>query len=246
MRAPAYPDEAWTPMKDTDAASECPNGLRPPALRAFTFDESEPSGTMRCGPCPLTTCLLRSVILIAATLSLGACSPTIKLEDIQSNAAGALKAIPTTAQALIPKPIKPPKGSATEVYTRIARGAMKCWLGPERPLNGSHLFQAEAKPRSQGGAARIDIHERIAEAPNQPGRRVFSVLIDPVGPNASVRSENLALPAPLAEAMTEDANMWAAKEESCIAGQPQLPEPPPDIAAPGDIPPQPVVTNARQ
>ncbi|KUO57005.1 MAG: hypothetical protein APF80_15475 [Alphaproteobacteria bacterium BRH_c36] len=145
------------------------------------------------------------------------CSPNVKLEDLQSGATGAIVAIPAAAQALVPKAIKPPVGSATEVYTRVARGALTCWMGGLGGMRDTHLFQADAKPRSEGGAAQIDIHERIADKPNIPGRRVFAVSITPLGEGASVASENLGLPAEKGDAMRADVDRWAAAEEGCLA-----------------------------
>lgn len=169
---------------------------------------------------------------LAAILACG-CAPGVKLEDIQASAAGAIQNLPAQAQALIPNPIKPPKGSATDIYARIARGAHKCWMGLEGPLKGTHLFQAEAKPRSEGGAAQVDIHERIADKPNIPGRRVFLVTITPVAESASVYAENAGLPNPLAAAMKADVDAWAADEDSCAAQEPLI------DAAPAEVPPEP-------
>lgn len=144
------------------------------------------------------------------------CSPNMKLEDLQSGATGALKAIPQAAQAIVPNAVKPPVGSATEVYTRVARGALTCWMGGHGGMRSTHLFQADAKPRSEGGAAQIDIHERIADRPNVPGRKVFAVAISPLGESASVTVENLGLPPEKGEAMRTDVERWAAAEEGCL------------------------------
>lgn len=160
------------------------------------------------GKCP-------ALPLIVAALATQGCSPDVKLEDLQANATGTLAAIPAAATSLVKNAIKPPKGTATEVYTRIARGALTCWMGAHGKLKGTHLFQADARPRSEGGAAQIDIHERIERSPNVPGRKVFAVSIVPLGESAVVTSENLGLPQEKAERMRTDVDRWAAAEEGC-------------------------------
>ena len=144
------------------------------------------------------------------------CSSNVKLEELQSGATGALNAIPEAAKALVPKGVKPPVGSSTEVYTRVARGALTCWMGGHGGMRKTHLFQADAKPRSKGGAAQSDIHERLKGKPNVPGRRIFAVSITPVGEGASVTAETLGLPQEQGEAMFADVERWAAAEEGCL------------------------------
>ena len=141
------------------------------------------------------------------------CSSGLKLENLQTSG---LAGIPEAAGSLIPVVAKTPVGSATEVYTRVARGVLTCWMGAHGSLKGTHLFQAEAQPRTQGGAAEINVHERINSAPNQPGRKVFSVSITPVGDQASVVAENLALPQAQGDSMREDVERWAAEDEGCL------------------------------
>ncbi|MBU2582621.1 MAG: hypothetical protein KJ622_12970 [Alphaproteobacteria bacterium] len=157
----------------------------------------------------------RYLTIAALFAAVGGCSSNIKLEDLQSGATGALKAIPQAAQAIVPKAVKPPVGSATEVYTRVARGALTCWMGGQGGMRATHLFQADAKPRSEGGAAQIDIHERLKDKPNVPGKRVFAVTIAPLGEGASVTVDNLGLPQQEGEAMSLDVERWAAAEEGC-------------------------------
>ena len=156
--------------------------------------------------------LILLIVGFTAVVSSG-CSSGLKLEDLQTSG---LAGIPEAASSLIPVATKTPVGSATEVYTRVARGVLTCWMGAHGSLKGTHLFQAEAQPRTQGGAAEINVHERIKNAPNQPGRKVFSVSITPVGDQASVVAENLALPREQGDSMREDVERWAANEEGCL------------------------------
>ncbi len=158
-----------------------------------------------------------AVALVAYAAAAAGCSNNLKLEDLQSGATGALAAIPAAAKSIVPGAIKQPVGSATEVYTRVAHGAVTCWLGPQGPLKGTHLFQAKAQPRSEGGAAEIAIHERIKGAPNQPGKKVFLVAITPIGERASVSSNNLGLPQPQGDSMRSDVERWAADDVGCLA-----------------------------
>ena len=158
-----------------------------------------------------------ALALVACTAAAAGCSNNLKLEDLQSSTTGALAAIPAAAKSIVPTAIKQPVGSATEVYTRVAHGALTCWLGPQGPLKGTHLFQAEAQPRSEGGAAEIAIHERIDGAPNQPGKKVFLVAITPVGDGASVSANNLGLPQPQGDSMRSDVERWAADDVGCLA-----------------------------
>lgn len=161
--------------------------------------------------------VLGRYLLIAGLLApVCGCSSDLKLEDLQSGATGALQAIPQAAQAIVPEAVKAPVGSATEVYTRVARGALTCWMGGHGGMRQTHLFQADAKPRSEGGAAQIDIHERLESKPNIPGRRVFTVSITPLGEGASVKVENLGLPPQRGEEMRADVDRWAAAEEGCL------------------------------
>ncbi len=165
---------------------------------------------------PRLVVLSRHTAIASLCLLACGCSSNIKLEDLQTGATGALNAIPTAAQSLVPKAIKQPVGSATEVYTRVARGALTCWMGGHGGMRRMYLFQADAKPRSEGGAAQIDLHERIKDKPNIPGRKVFAVSISPVGENAAVSAENLGLPQQQGESMLADVQRWAAAEEGCL------------------------------
>ncbi|MEQ8825456.1 MAG: hypothetical protein RIC14_13890 [Filomicrobium sp.] len=154
--------------------------------------------------------------VVSCTTLFAGCANDLKLEDLQAGATGTLAALPAAASSLIPTGVKQPVGSATEVYTRIARGALTCWMGAHSGLKKTHLFQARAQPRSAGGAAQIAIHERIKGKPNQPGRKVFSVSITPIGSSATVSSTNDGLPEAKGEAMRADVDRWAAAEEGCL------------------------------
>ncbi|SDP12742.1 hypothetical protein SAMN04488061_2265 [Filomicrobium insigne] len=136
---------------------------------------------------------------------------------LTSGTTGALSAIPNAASALA-KGMKQPTGSPTEIYTRIARGVLTCWLGGYGPLRTQYLFQAEARPEHQGGGSKILIHERIKDAPNQPGRVAFEIQIEPIGETATVSANNKQLPASIGDNLSQDVYRWAADEEGCVEG----------------------------
>ncbi len=156
--------------------------------------------------------LSRLLVCGAASLLAG-CSGDLKLEDLTTSG---LSELPKTMSTFAPTAYKAPVGSATEVYTRVARGVLTCWMGAHGSLKGTHLFQAEAEPRTKGGAAQINIHERIKGSPNKRGRKAFSVSITPVSEGASVTSENIAFPKAQGESMRGDIDRWAAAEEGCL------------------------------
>ncbi len=121
-------------------------------------------------------------------------------------------------------------GSPTEVYERVARGAMACWFGAAGPLKANYIYHAEAQPAAQGGTAEIVIHERDRQSENPRGLRAFRVAIAPKGETASVDIEILKLPDPLARSMKKDVRRWAAGGIGCTEGKgqwsPHLPTPP--------------------
>jgi hypothetical protein len=109
----------------------------------------------------------------------------------------------------------PVLGSPTELYTRIARGAMECWFAAKGPLKGLYVYHADADPASQGGKAEIVIHAIDPTSPNPRGLRAFRIGIVPSGEKAKLEIENLKLPEPLAASMTADIHRWAAAGVGC-------------------------------
>lgn len=106
-------------------------------------------------------------------------------------------------------------GSPTEVYSRVARGAMTCWFGTTGPLKASYVYHAEALPAAQGGKAQIVIHERDRLSEDPRGLRAFRVQIAPNGDTARVAVENLKLEAQLASSMEKDVHRWAGGAIGC-------------------------------
>lgn len=109
-----------------------------------------------------------------------------------------------------------PQGSATELYTRIARGAVGCWFATNGPLKKGYIYHAEADAPSRGGKAEITIHVRDMAQPNPRGPKAFKVTIDPKDEASAVlASENLKMPEPMAEAMKADIGRWSHGELGC-------------------------------
>lgn len=114
----------------------------------------------------------------------------------------------------IPKGIGRPVGTPTEVYTRVARGALLCWFGGNGPLKGKYIYHADATPPSRGGKAEIAIHNLDTTGPTPRGNRVYQISIVPEGEEGAAMSvENWKLPDALARKMQSDAHRWAASTD---------------------------------
>ncbi len=128
-------------------------------------------------------------------------------------------------------------GSPTEVYARVARGAMSCWFGTGGQLKAGYIYHAEAEPASKGGKSEIVIHERDRQSENPKGLRAFRVSIVPQDETARVSIENLKLPEGLAKTMDQDVRRWAAGAIGCTEGSEQWsPQPPEPQSDPGQPP----------
>jgi hypothetical protein len=113
--------------------------------------------------------------------------------------------------------IEHPVGSATELYSRIAQGAMACWFATGGPLKRDYIFNATADAPSRGGKARITIHRRDPTQPNPRGMKMFVVDIQPTGEtSAAIKAENLNMSAAFAASMTDDVARWSKGEQGCV------------------------------
>lgn len=125
--------------------------------------------------------------------------------------------------------ISGPTGSATDIYSRIASGAMGCWFAVGGPLKTDYIYHATADAPSRGGKAEIVIHRRDPTQPNPRGAKAFRVNLVPSGEtSATVTTENRKMPDVFAAAMTEDVGRWAKGEHGCagssaVAGWPPKP-----------------------
>ena len=130
-----------------------------------------------------------------------------------SGNAPSLPALPQLTGTVTEAPIV---GSPTEVYERVARGAMSCWFGTNGPLKADYVYHAEAEPAGKGGKAEIVIHERDRRPTENPkGLRAYRVAITPEDGQTTLVFENLKLPEPIAKAMEADARRWGTGALGC-------------------------------
>ncbi len=108
-----------------------------------------------------------------------------------------------------------PVGSATEIYSRIARGAVQCWFGATGPFKKDFIYHADADAPSRGGKAEIVLHVREPVQPNPRGAKAYRIKIEPAGEASVVETENLRLPEPTARALNGDVGRWSKGEQGC-------------------------------
>lgn len=162
---------------------------------------------------------LRSTFSFAlGALALAGCSASIEQASLAPTASAPTSGLSLPkAEALLPAGEKV-VGTPTELYTRIARGALNCWFGASGPLKDTYIYHADADPASKGGRSQISIHVRDktkVSSSEQKSVRVFKVSIAPGDSKPTVDSENIKLPPPLADRLTSDVKRWAADEEGC-------------------------------
>ena len=102
-----------------------------------------------------------------------------------------------------------------EIYSRIARGALRCWFGTEGSLKKSHVFHAEVGPASAGGGAEIAIYERDKSGQAPHAIRAFRITIARAGEGSHVQAENYRMPEPVAQDMGADVGRWGQGREGC-------------------------------
>jgi hypothetical protein len=182
-------------------------------------------------------------VLVATLLSgcAGGEAPTLSLPSLPS--VGAISqptaqppASPGTQQpaAIVIDQTGRAGGSATDLYSRIASGAMKCWFTVGGPLKKDYVYHATADPASRGGKAQIVIHQRDTAHSNPRGLKSYLVDIEPTGElSATVKTENLKMPDNFAAAMTNDVARWTRGEDGCgkaSAVADWIPSPPTNIS----------------
>jgi hypothetical protein len=149
----------------------------------------------------------RSIVLVAGACLLGGCSGELTTSSLSA------------PFALTPLPVSSGDGrvatSATDLYTRVARGALNCWFGRSGALKQDYIYHADAHPPSRGGGADIGIHVRDLTAPSPRGVRAFRILITQDGSASTYAVENLRMPETLAARMTRDVERWAVEEAGC-------------------------------
>lgn len=143
---------------------------------------------------------------LAAIIVTGACASE-----------GHLPALPPLPQASETSDARRVAGSVTEVYTRVAQRAMRCWFGADGGLKQSHIFHADLAPPSRGEVAEIVIHELDRIESQSWGRRAFRVILGPADGQTSLEVENIAMPAELARRMQADVFDWAEARDACAS-----------------------------
>ena len=116
-----------------------------------------------------------------------------------------------------PPAIEAPVGSPTEIYSRVAQGAVGCWFGTKGPLKKDYIYHAEADAPSRGGKAEITIHVRDMSQPNPRGAKAYKVKIEPKDETAAVVTENLKMSEAFATAMSADVGRWAHGDTGCAS-----------------------------
>lgn len=127
----------------------------------------------------------------------------------ESGAVASLKAILPKGEQIV--------GTPTELYTRIARGALTCWFGASGPLKSGYMYHAEAAPPSKGGRSEIIVRIKDKDAADPRSLRAYRVSITPGETGSMLETENVKIPEPLATSLGADVRRWAADEEGCSA-----------------------------
>lgn len=162
--------------------------------------------------------LLGLMAALVAGCSTGA-APTLTSGLPEKEAAATPTALPAlpdmSAIANLTKGAALPVGSPTDVYTRVARGALTCWFGATGPLKGPYIYFADADPPSKGGKAEIDIRTRDRDAADPRSLKAFHIGIEAGGEGTRVDVQNVKIPEPLATRLAADVTRWAADQEGC-------------------------------
>jgi len=107
------------------------------------------------------------------------------------------------------------QGTSTEVYTLVARGALRCWFGADGPFKADYIFNAEAASPAQGGAAEIVLHERDASLRDARGNRALRVSFAAEVTGVRVGITPIKLPDAMARLVVKDVETWAKGGEGC-------------------------------
>lgn len=109
-----------------------------------------------------------------------------------------------------------PVGTPTEIYTRVARGILKCWFGSNGPLKTNYKFYADAEPPSKGGGSQISIHTKDELTKDPRSIRAWRVGVVPGPDGTTLQIENIKLQAVVAEELEKDVRRWGAAEDGCF------------------------------
>jgi hypothetical protein len=146
--------------------------------------------------------LISSSVGTTVCLFLAGCSGA-GLPDLAPEGTGSLKEAPIV-------------GAPTDIYARVARGALACWFGKAGPLKADYVYHASAEPPAKGGKAKIVIHDRATNTKDTRGLRAFRISIVPDGESSKIAIENLKMPQPLSTTMENDVHRWARGDIGCV------------------------------
>lgn len=118
-------------------------------------------------------------------------------------------------------------GSTTEIYGRIAAGAMRCWFAVNGQLKKSHIFHADAAPIAKGGAVEVNVLERDLVGPKPWGPKAFRITLSPASEQTTIAVENLKMPDAIAAQMRADVFQWGQGGTECKLKPIEPPSPPP-------------------
>lgn len=154
----------------------------------------------------------RAIVICAGliAMSLSGCAASIEDIDLPT---GALS-IPDVSMSL-PETFATPTGSPADIYARVARGVLKCWMGAEGPLKATHLFHAVSEPARKGGRSQIALYKRLEPTTRKRGAKAATITITPSGGSADVVFTNLRLADRFADGFNTDVHRWAAGKEEC-------------------------------
>ena len=107
--------------------------------------------------------------------------------------------------------VEPP----VEIYSRIARGALRCWFGMQGSLKKTHVFHADVSSQTTGGGAEIAIYERDKTGQAPRSIRAFRISIAASGNGSHVQPENFRMPENVARDMAADVGRWTQGQDDC-------------------------------
>lgn len=149
---------------------------------------------------------LKPALAAALVASLAGCSlEGMKLPQLTQSLGGDA---PTSALTTSTDP-------PSDVYGRIARGALKCWFGPQGSLKATHAFHARVDAPSEGGQAEIVVHTRDTDKPQHGALRAYRIIIAPTPAGSLVEAQNVRFPEALGATLTSDVKGWIEGKEGC-------------------------------
>jgi hypothetical protein len=156
----------------------------------------------------------RPLCLVLAHAVLAGCT-TSALPVLPSASAPVPKEEATQPRTAPPETAIMVPGTPTEIYTQVARGALRCWFAADGPLKATHVYHAEAQPPANGGSAEIVVHEREEEQRDKRGPRAFRILFSAEQAAVRVVISTPRMEKQLADVMTRDVEGWTKGGSDC-------------------------------